>query len=232
MLTVSTVPADNDLADLIVAIASPTFSERSARQRKFLIWTLTSKTNRLDGVFWAFFIFGELFEGEWIVATNLSYMKPASTKHLATLMEIGTALSAALSSRVAFQRVLEVLERHHGVIRGTVTVLDRQSGEIRVESSIGLVDAARSVRYRLGEGITGRVVESGKPIVVPQVSREPMFLNRAGQRKDLRKERHHFHLRAFLCQRQARRRAGRRSSLSNRTATTNRIWVAFASPQR
>jgi len=66
-------------------------------------------------------------------------------------MEIGTALSAALSSRLAFQRVLEVLERHHGVIRGTVTVLDRQSGEIRVESSIGLVDAARSVRYRLGE---------------------------------------------------------------------------------
>jgi Nif-specific regulatory protein len=124
---------------------------------------------------------------EWIVATNLSYIKPASNKHLATLMEIGTALSAALSSRVAFQRVLEVLERHHGVIRGTVTVLDRQSGEIRVESSIGLVDAARSVRYRLGEGITGKVVESGKPIVVPQVSREPMFLNRAGQRKDLEK---------------------------------------------
>ncbi len=102
-------------------------------------------------------------------------------------MEIGTALSAALSSRVAFQRVLEVLERHHGVIRGTVTVLDRQSGEIRVESSIGLVDAARSVRYRLGRRHYRKVVESGKPIVVPQVSREPMFLNRAGQRKDLEK---------------------------------------------
>lgn len=121
------------------------------------------------------------------MATNLSYIKAAPNRHLATLLEIGTALSAALSARVAFQRVLEVLERHHGVIRGTVTVLDRQSGEIRVESSIGLIDAVRSVRYRLGEGITGRVVETGKPIVVPQVSREPMFLNRAGQRKDLDK---------------------------------------------
>src|SRR6195256_6306742 len=51
----------------------------------------------------------------------------------------------------------------------------------------GWGEAARSIRYRLGEGITGKVVESGKPIVVPQVSREPMFLNRAGQRKDLEK---------------------------------------------
>ena len=119
------------------------------------------------------------------MATNLSYIKAASNKHLATLLEIGSALSASVSSRVAFQRVLEVLERCQGVIRGTVTVLDRQSGELRVEASIGLADVARSIRYRLGEGITGRVVESGKPIVVPQVSREPMFLNRAGQRKDL-----------------------------------------------
>jgi Nif-specific regulatory protein len=39
----------------------------------------------------------------------------------------------------------------------------------------------------LGEGITGRVVETGKPIVVPKVSREPMFLNRAGKR-DLNKQ--------------------------------------------
>jgi Nif-specific regulatory protein len=35
----------------------------------------------------------------------------------------------------------------------------------------------------VGEGITGRVVESGRPIVVPQVSREPLFLHRAARRK-------------------------------------------------
>jgi hypothetical protein len=38
------------------------------------------------------------------------------------------------------------------------------------------------VRYRVGEGITGQVVESGKPIVVPRVSREPALLNRAARR--------------------------------------------------
>ena len=120
------------------------------------------------------------------MATNLSYVKTAG-RHLGTLLEIGSALSAALSARAAFQRVLEALERHHEVLRGTVTVLDRDTGEIRVEAAVGLGDAGRGAHYRLGEGITGRVVETGKPIVVPQVSREPMFLNRVGRRKDLDK---------------------------------------------
>ena len=122
------------------------------------------------------------------MATNLSYMKSSASRHLGTLLEIGGTLSTALSARAAFQRVLEVLERHHEVLRGTVTVLDRDTGEIRVEASIGMGDASRGAHYRLGEGITGRVVETGKPIVVPQVSREPMFLNRVGQRKDLDKK--------------------------------------------
>jgi Nif-specific regulatory protein len=36
----------------------------------------------------------------------------------------------------------------------------------------------------MGEGITGRVVETGKPIVVPRVSREPAMLNRAARRAE------------------------------------------------
>jgi len=46
----------------------------------------------------------------------------------------------------------------------------------------------RRARYRLGEGITGRVVESGKPIVVPRISREPQFLNLAPRRPDHQKQ--------------------------------------------
>jgi Nif-specific regulatory protein len=36
----------------------------------------------------------------------------------------------------------------------------------------------------MGEGITGRVVETSKPVVVPRVSREPAMLNRAARRTD------------------------------------------------
>ncbi len=106
---------------------------------------------------------------------------------LAMLLEAGHVLSAELSPRAAFAQVLEILKQRHGVVRGAVALLDARSSEIRVEVSAGLSDAGRIARYRLGEGITGRVVETGKPIVVPKVSREPMFLNRAGKR-DLQKQ--------------------------------------------
>ena len=55
---------------------------------------------------------------------------------------------------------------------------------LRVEASDGLDRPSQSVQYRIGEGITGRVVETGKPIVVPRVSREPAMLNRAARRAE------------------------------------------------
>jgi Nif-specific regulatory protein len=126
------------------------------------------------------------------VATSLSEKKffgdrADAVRQLAVLVEAGQVLSGELSPRVAFEQVLEIMRQHHGVVRGAVTLLDAKSQEIRVEVSCGLSDAGRFARYRLGEGITGRVVETGKPIVVPKVSREPMFLNRAGKR-DLNKQ--------------------------------------------
>jgi Nif-specific regulatory protein len=36
----------------------------------------------------------------------------------------------------------------------------------------------RKIRYRIGEGVTGRVMETGKAMIVPRVSQEPLFLNR------------------------------------------------------
>src|SRR4051812_21090538 len=125
------------------------------------------------------------------MATNLSQsvfndgIEPA--RHLAMLVEAGQVFSGELSTRVAFEQILELLKQRHGAVRGVVAVLDPKSQETRIEVSAGLSDAGRFARYRLGEGITGRVVETGKPIVVPKVSREPMFLNRAGKR-DLQKQ--------------------------------------------
>ena len=126
------------------------------------------------------------------MATNLSEKKfdgerADAARQLTVLAEAGRVFSGELSPRAAFEQVLEILKLRHGVVRGAVTLLDAKSQEIRVEVSSGLSDAGRFARYRLGEGITGRVVETGKPIVVPKVSREPMFLNRAGKR-DLNKQ--------------------------------------------
>jgi Nif-specific regulatory protein len=118
---------------------------------------------------------------------NSSEADQDTRAQLATLADAGQVFSTELSTRAAFEGVLDVLTRRHGAIRGAVALLDPKTQEIRVDVSTGLSDAGRSARYRLGEGITGRVIETGKPIVVPTVSRELMFLNRAGKR-DLDKQ--------------------------------------------
>ncbi len=104
-----------------------------------------------------------------------------SSRHpaLASLLEVSQALAGAQELRASLHRVLERLERYHGVVRGTVTLLDPDTGDLYIEASIGLSQEGRKARYRIGEGITGRVVQSARPIVVPEVSREPLFLHRA-----------------------------------------------------
>src|SRR5882724_8051142 len=105
-------------------------------------------------------------------------------RRLSTLLEVSQALSGTLNLKASLHRVLEILARHHGAVRGIVSILE-ENGELRVEASDGLGDGPRLVRYRIGEGITGRVVQSGKPVVVPRVSREPAFLHRAARRPEL-----------------------------------------------
>ena len=107
---------------------------------------------------------------------------------LNTLLEINQVLLESSNLKESLHRVLEILERRQGVIRSAVTLLQEDSKELHIEAANGLTLNGRRARYNLGEGITGRVVESGKPIVVPQVSREPLFLNRADQRKELKKQ--------------------------------------------
>ena len=107
-------------------------------------------------------------------------------RRLSTLLEVSQALSGTLNLKAAMQRVLQTLIRHHSVVRGMVTLL--REGELHVEAVEGFEDRARSIRIKVGEGITGKVVESGKPIVVPRVSKEPTFLNLAPRRLDHQKQ--------------------------------------------
>src|SRR5882672_10706635 len=104
-------------------------------------------------------------------------------RRLSTLIEVSQALSGTLNLKSSMQRVLQILIRHHGVVRGMVTLL--REGELHVEATEGFDDRARSFSFKLGEGITGQVAQSGKPIVVPRVSKEPEFLNRMPRRADV-----------------------------------------------
>ena len=106
-------------------------------------------------------------------------------RRLSTLLEISQALAAGTNQKSAFHQVLGILDRHHSIIRSTVALL-AGNDDIEVVAAEGPPGGKADAKFRLGEGITGRVVESGKPIVVPTASREPMFLRRTADRPELR----------------------------------------------
>jgi Nif-specific regulatory protein len=111
----------------------------------------------------------------------------SDVRKLGTIMELGEALAGTLNLQAGLYSVLEVLGRRCGAIRGAVTLCDKSAGILTVEAALGYPGQGERVRYRLGEGITGTVAESGAPAVIPRVSREPRFLHRAAG-PDVRRE--------------------------------------------
>jgi Nif-specific regulatory protein len=104
----------------------------------------------------------------------------ADPRQLSDLLELSQTLGSTLNLRAALQRVLALLEEGHATLSAVIVLRDGDSGELAVEAASGAGAAAPKARYRVGEGIVGRVVQSGRPVIVPQVSREPLFLDRSG----------------------------------------------------
>ena len=105
-----------------------------------------------------------------------------ATRHvqeLDVLYKISRILAAGTRQKQALAEVLDVLDSELGMNRGTITLLVPDDTEIRIEVAHKLSqEHSRKVRYRMGEGVTGRVMQTGKAMIIPKVSEEPLFLNR------------------------------------------------------
>lgn len=119
------------------------------------------------------------------VNNELSY----KVLELTTLYEIAKRLGASLDPRVTLSSILEILSENMGMRRGTLTLIDPETNKLYIELAHGLTaeERGRGI-YKIGEGITGRVVETGEPIIVPDVGKEPLFLNRTRSRGDISRE--------------------------------------------
>src|SRR5687768_915873 len=100
-------------------------------------------------------------------------------QEMAILTEIGQVLSSTLDLRDAFAKIMQVLIDKTDMLRGSLVLLDDRTGRLRTEAAVGLTaEEIERGEYALGEGITGSVVATGRPRVIPDVRKEPDFLNR------------------------------------------------------
>ena len=109
--------------------------------------------------------------------TNLTELE------LKVLYEISKIMGQALNLDQTMEAVLAILSDSLAMQRGTVTLKDPETGHLRICASHGLSpeEKQRGV-YRLDEGVTGLIFRTAQPFVVPDVSKEPLFLNKTKSR--------------------------------------------------
>ncbi len=111
------------------------------------------------------------------------------------LYEVSLVLGTSPNLEEALQSVLGLLAERADMQRGTITLLGEKGDEVAIELAHGLsLEEMQRGRYRVGEGVTGKVVQTGEPLVVPRIDQEPLFLNRTGARSHL--DRAHL---SFIC---------------------------------
>ncbi len=116
-----------------------------------------------------------------------------SEKELNVLYKISQTISSRQHNiSELLNEVLQIMETDMGVSRGTLTLRKPGTDILNIEASSGLSSSEmRRGQYELGEGVTGRVAQTGLPQLIPDISESSEFLNRTQARGDQKT--------AFLC---------------------------------
>ena len=108
--------------------------------------------------------------------TVLLKLLERKNEELATMIEIGKALTATLT----IQEVLAEIMNHVGKLlkpkNWSLMLSDEETGELVFEIAVSPVAAdLKGFRLNKGEGIAGWVMEHGEPLLIPDVSKDSRF---------------------------------------------------------
>jgi Nif-specific regulatory protein len=113
------------------------------------------------------------------MAINLS-------KEVQLLGDMAKVFAESLDLEQTFKAILKSLDTHLKLQRGTITLLEAETETIKIKVAHGLSEESKQLgSYKIGEGITGTVVQTGKEIVVPDISKDSRFLHKTRARKEI-----------------------------------------------
>lgn len=114
---------------------------------------------------------------------------------LSALYEITKILASSTDLKECLEQTMAILDTMKHMENGTVTIINPLTRKLEIEVAHGInAEGRKRGKYQIGEGITGRVVASGEPIIVPHIADEPKFLNKTRARGDLSNQ-----MRSFIC---------------------------------
>jgi Nif-specific regulatory protein len=103
----------------------------------------------------------------------------ADVSELSLLYEISCILDRSIDLCDELTPILKTIDKHTHMMRGVITLVERETGSLFMEVAHGFSgEEFERGRYKNGEGIVGKVVQSGKPMAIPKIGEEPLFLDR------------------------------------------------------
>jgi Nif-specific regulatory protein len=102
---------------------------------------------------------------------RLNARRSKEIQKLSTLLQISQALSGTLDLKAALPDVLDTLAHHHDAVRTLVVLTQKDQHDLTVEAAFNM--GRGSAAHVSGDGVIGRVVDTGKQVVVPKTSLEP-----------------------------------------------------------
>ena len=99
---------------------------------------------------------------------------------LATLYQVSQVLSRSLDFRETLAEVLRVLDSGMCMRHGMISLCEFETGDLLVSALHAGPDATSPVRYKSGEGVVGKILESSQPLVLGRIAEDTRFLHRLG----------------------------------------------------
>ena len=115
-----------------------------------------------------------------------SQERPGDARVLDCLYRVGAFVNATEDPREALDFILEEVVRTLGASSASIALVEPATGSLRIEVSNGLEAASVSEIIGQGQGITGWVALYAKPQRIPDVSKDPRYVEiRKGIRSEL-----------------------------------------------
>lgn len=110
-------------------------------------------------------------------------------KQFILLSEVAQILAESLDLKATMDSIFHLLHKYMKMTRGTITLFDPDTETLSIKVAYGLTGEAKARGiYKIGEGITGKVVETGEAVVVPSIGKDSRFLDRTKSRGDIRRK--------------------------------------------
>ncbi len=100
---------------------------------------------------------------------------------LPLLFDISRMINNSRYIKEVLYPIMELIAKYLGAERSLLSILNRENSNIFIEAAYGLPpEKKKQGKYLIGEGITGDVVKTGKPVYIEKIARAAGFVNKTG----------------------------------------------------